>query len=71
MLVQMINTMKQVKKMVKAIEEMEGGREINLGFSSILRRTDHDFDDKIKNINDNLRNAVAARAFFIDSDDMI
>ena len=55
--------MKQVKKMVKATKEIEGGREINIRLSNI-RRADQDFDDKIKNINDNLKYTVAARVFF-------
>ena len=33
--------------MVKVIEEMKGGREFNPGLSSITRRIDQDFDDKI------------------------
>ena len=33
--------------MVKVIEEMKGGREFNPGLSSITRRIDQDFGDKI------------------------
>ena len=63
--------MKQVRQMVKAIEEMEGGREINLRFSSIIRRTDQDFDDKIKDINDRLKRYCSSKEYlFINNNNI-
>ena len=37
-----VNTISKVRKIVKAVEEMDGNNEIKLGFSSIIVRRDRD-----------------------------
>ena len=37
-----VNTMSKVRKIVKAVEEMDGNNETKLGFSSIIVRRDRD-----------------------------
>ena len=43
-----VNTMTKVRKIVKAVEEMDGTNEIKLGFSSIIVRKDRDLEKEIK-----------------------
>ena len=40
-----VNTMSKVRKIVKAVEEMDGSNEIKLGFSSIIVRKDRDLEN--------------------------
>lgn len=66
-----INTMKQVRKIINAIKDVEGGRESNLRFSSIIRRTDGDFHDRIKDINDKWKRCCSNKDFlFINNDNI-
>ena len=39
-----VNTMNKVRKIVKAVEEMDGNNELKLGFSSIIVRKDRDLE---------------------------
>ena len=40
-----VNTMSKIRKIVKAVEEMDGSNEIKLGFSSIIVRKDRDLEN--------------------------
>ena len=51
-----VNTMSKVRKIVKAVEEMDGNNEIKLGFSSIIVRKDRDLEKEIKETNTKLKN---------------
>ena len=46
------NTMKQVHKIVKTIQEMDDIGKIGTGFSVIIQRVDRNFKDQIKETND-------------------
>ena len=46
------NTMKQVHKIVKTIQEMDDIGKIGIGFSVIIQRVDRNFKDQIKETND-------------------
>ena len=39
-----VNTMNKVRKILKAVEEMDGNNEFRLGFSSIIVRKDRDLE---------------------------
>ena len=43
--------MSKVRKVVKALAEMNGNNDINLGFSSIIVRKDRDLEKEIKETN--------------------
>ena len=63
-----INTMSKVKKIVKAVEEMDGNNEIKLAFSSIIVRKDLDLEKEIKEINTKLKNYCMGKGFiFVDN----
>ena len=42
-----INTMKNIKKCVKAIRELDNSENIQIGFSSIMNRSDENFQKKL------------------------
>ena len=44
-----INTMKNVRKCVEAIRELDNSENIQIGFSSIMHRSDKDFQKKLVN----------------------
>ena len=63
-----VNTMSKVRKIVKAVEEMDGNKEIKLGFSSIIVRKDEDLEKEIKETNTKLKNYCIVKGFiFIDN----
>ena len=43
--------MSKVRRIVMAVEEMDGNNEIKFGFSSIIVRKDPDLEKEIKEIN--------------------
>ena len=51
-----VSTMSNVRKIVKAVEEMDGSNEIKLGFSSIIVRKDRDLEKEIRETNTKLKN---------------
>ena len=46
-----INTMKSVWKCVEAIRELDNSENIQIGFSSIMHRSDKDFSKEISELN--------------------
>ena len=63
-----VNTMSKVKKIVKAVEEMDANNEIKPGFSSIIVRKDRDIDKEIKEGNTKLKNYCIGKGFiFVDN----
>ena len=63
-----VNTMTKVRKIVKAVEEMDGTNEIKLGFSSIIVRKDPDLEKDIKETNAKLTNyCIGKRFIFVDN----
>ena len=47
--------MKHVRSITKIVEEMKAGGDIQVGFSEIIERRDHDLGEKIKVINERLK----------------
>ena len=63
-----VNTKSNVRKIVKAVEEMDGNNEIKLGFSSIIVRKDRDLEKEIKETNTKLKNYCIGKGFiFVDN----
>ena len=52
---QEINTRKMVKKLVKVIKEIDSEKEIEIIFSVLIQREDHNFRDQIEKINVKLK----------------
>ena len=60
---QEINTMKMVKKLVKAIKEKDPEKETEIIFSRLIQREDHDFRDQIEEINVKLKRYWESKGF--------
>ena len=45
-----INTMKNIRKCVEAIRELDNSENIQIGFSSIMNRSDKDFSKEISEL---------------------
>ena len=65
-----VNTMK-VRKCVEVIRALDNTENIQVGFSSIIQRTDKDFRNEIKETNIKLKNYCLDKGFiFVDSDNI-
>ena len=63
-----VNTISKVRKVVKAVEEMDGNNEVKLHFSSIIVRKDRDLEKEIKEANTKLKNYCIGKGFiFVDN----
>ena len=60
-----INTMKNVRKCVEAIRELDNSENIQIGFFSIMHRSDKDFSKEISELNLKLMKYVWAEDLFI------
>ena len=66
-----INTMKNVRKCVEAIRELDNSENIQIGFSSIMHRSDKDFSKEISELNVRLKKHCLGRGFvYIDNDNI-
>ena len=65
------NTMKQVCKIAKTIQEMENSGKSGIGFSTVIRKADRNFKDKTKEISDKLKRYCEGNGFvYVDSDNI-
>ena len=65
------NTMKQVHKIEKTIQEMEDSGKMGVGFSGIIERADRNFKDQIKKTNDKLNRYCEGYGFvYVDNDNI-
>ena len=65
------NTMKQVCKIAKTIQEMEDSDKIGIDFSGIMQRADRNFKDQIKETNDKLKRYCEGNGFvYVDTDNI-
>ena len=63
-----INTMKYIRSIKKILEEMKDCSDIQVGFSGIIERRDHNLGEKIKDINERLKRLCNSKSFlFIDN----
>ena len=66
-----INTMKNVRKCVEAIRELDNSENIQIGFSSIMHRSHKDFSKEISELNVKLKKYCLGRGFiYIDNDNI-
>ena len=66
-----VNTMKKVRKCVKVIRELDNTKNIQIGFSSIIQRTNKDFSNEIKGTNIKLKNDCLDKGFIsVDHDNI-
>ena len=62
------NIVKEAKKLVSAVKEVDKDNSIKIAFSSIINREDEDFKDKINDVNNKLKNYCnSAWLDFIDN----
>ena len=65
------NTMKQVGKMAKVIEQMEDSGKMGVRFSGIIERVDRNFKDQTKETNDKLKSYCEGNGFvYMDNDNI-
>ena len=63
-----VNTMSEVRKIVSNIQEVDNTRNIQFGFSSIVRRADKDYSKEIKDINTRLKSYCLGKdLIFVDN----
>ena len=66
-----VNIIKKVRKCVEVIWELDNTENIQIGFSSIIQRSDKDFSNEIKETNIKLMNYCLGKGFiFIDNDNI-
>ena len=66
-----VNTMKKVRKCVEVIQGLDITENIQIGFSSIIQRTDKDFSNEIKEISIKLKNYCYGKEFiFVDNENL-
>ena len=66
-----VNTMKKVRKCVEVIREIDNTENIQIGFFSIIQRTDKDFGNEIKETNIKLKNYWSGKGIiFVDNDNI-
>ena len=63
--------MRQLRKIAKIIQEMEGSSKIGIGFSGIIEREDRNFKDQFKETNDKLKSYCEGNGFVYVEDDKI
>ena len=64
-----INAMKNVRKCVEAIRDLDNSENIQIGFSKIMHRSDKDISKEISELNVKLKKYSLGRGFvYIDND---
>ena len=51
-----VNTLQKIRKVISSIKEYDTNDNIKIALSSIIHRSDHDFEDKINETNRKLEN---------------
>ena len=51
-----VNTLQKIRKVISSIKEYDSDDNIKIALSSIIHRSDHDFEDKINETNRKLEN---------------
>ena len=66
-----VSTMKKVRKFVEIIRELDNAENIQIGFSSIIQRTDKCLSNEMKETNIKLKNYCLGKGFiFVDNDNI-
>ena len=46
-----VNTMKEIRKLVKCVRDLDKGKKIDIGFSSVISRFDRNLGQEIRDLN--------------------
>ena len=63
-----VNKMKNLRSITKIIEEINGGGDMQVGFSGIIKRRDHDLREKIEEINGRIKKYCNSKGFLFTDD---
>ena len=67
-LTNIVNTLKHVRSIIRIIEEIKGGGDIQVGVSEITEKRNHDLGFKITGINERLKSFCNSKGFlFVDN----
>ena len=66
-----VNTMKEVRQLVKCVKELDKEEEVKIGFSSVINRSDRNLEKEIVDLNLKLKRYCEGNQFlFIDNDNI-
>ena len=66
-----VNTLKYVRKLVKVIREIDVDKEIKIGFSSVICRTDKNLEQERMEINTKLKKYCEGKGFiFVENNNI-
>ena len=57
-----VNTLQKIRKVISSIKEYDTNDNIKIALSSIINRSDHDFEDKINETNRKLENLFKGKS---------
>ena len=61
-----VNTLQKIRKVISSIKEYDTDDNIKIALSSIIHRSDHDFEDKINETNRKLENLCKGKGPYIE-----
>ena len=61
-----VNTLQKIRKIISSIKEYDTDDNIKIALSSIIHRSDHDFEDKINETNRKLENLCKGKGPYIE-----
>ena len=63
-----VNTMKEIRKIVKCVRDLDKDKKVNIGFSSVISRSGRNFGQEIRDLNLKLKRCCEGNNFlFIDN----
>ena len=63
-----VNTMKEIKKLVRCVKDLDKDKDLNIGFLSVISRFDRNLDQEIRDINLKLKRYCEGNNFlFVDN----
>ena len=66
-----VNTMKEVRQLVKCVKELDKEEEVKIGFSSVINRSDRNLEKETVDLNLKLKRYWEGNQFlFIDNDNI-
>ena len=66
-----VNTMKEIRKLVKCVRDLEKDNNVHIGFSSVIRRSDRNLGQAIRDLNLTLKRYCEGNNFlFVDNVDV-
>ena len=59
-----VNTLQKTRKVISSIKEYYTSDNVKIALSSIIHRSDHDFEDKINEANRKLENLCKGKGYY-------